>query len=327
MQIDPAIVLDETTSFVQNGYLFVLSSALNNAAGNYTAESSYGLQKSGDVVKVDGTDITLTEKGIYTFRIENKKVGEKAYSKLIVLNKGVKIGETSLMELTNTDGAPVGHRYLWFSNINVKAGLQVYPELPADPVTPPTGGGGGYIPTTPADPLPAAKTDATNNVNNYVKPAEYEEAEAAEIKAIMDKAAADIKNAKTEEEVKAIEEAAKAEIDKIETAAEKAVIRTVEDTKFKARSKATTLNGKKAIKITWNVPEGMDFDGFEIYRSTEKYKGFGTEPIFTTTKQQYTNNKGLEVGKTYYYKVRAFKYVNDEKAYTEYSYKAIRTVK
>lgn len=192
-------------------------------------------------------------------------------------------------------------------------------------ITPPSGGG-IYVPPT-ADPLPAAKTEATNNVNNYVKPAKYEEAEAAEIKAIMDKAAADIKNAKTEEEVKAIEEAAKAEIDKIETAEEKAIIRTVEATKFKARSKATTLNGKKAIKVTWTVPEGMDFDGFEIYRSTEQYKGFGTKPIFTTTKQQYINNKGLEVGKTYYYKIRAFKYVNDEKVYTEYSYKAIRTVK
>lgn len=188
----------------------------------------------------------------------------------------------------------------------------------------PNYGGGGSTVTTPLD---TAKSEASKAVSEYVKSSDYEAAEQAEIKAITEKAMADIKNAKTEAEVKTIEAAAKAEIDKLETAEEKAIIRTVEATKFKARSKATTLNGKKAIRVTWNVPEGMEFDGFEVYRSTEKYKGFGTEPIFITQNQKYTNNKGLEVGKTYYYKVRAFKYVNDEKVYTEYSYKAIRTVK
>lgn len=188
----------------------------------------------------------------------------------------------------------------------------------------PNYGGGGSTVTTPLD---TAKSEASKAVSEYVKSSDYEAAEQAEIKAITEKAATDIKNAKTEAEVKTIEAAAKAEIDKLETAEEKAIIRTVEATKFKARSKATTLNGKKAIRVTWNVPEGMEFDGFEVYRSTEKYKGFGTEPIFITQNQKYTNNKGLEVGKTYYYKVRAFKYVNDEKVYTEYSYKAIRTVK
>ena len=54
---------------------------------------------------------------------------------------------------------------------------------------------------------------------------------------------------------------------------------------------------------------------------------FRTKPIFISKTQKYTNNKGLEVGKTYYYKVRGFKYVNDEKVYTEYSLKAWRTVK
>lgn len=189
-----------------------------------------------------------------------------------------------------------------------------------------SGGGISYIPPA-TDSLPAVKTESTKAVESYVKPADYEDAEAAEIKAIMDKAAADIKNAKTEEEVKAIEAAAKAEIDKLETAEEKAVIRTVEATKFKAVSKVTKLNGKKAIKITWNVPADMEFDGFEVYRSTKKNSGFGKKPIFTTTKRQYTNNKGLKKGKTYYYKVRAYKYVNDEKVYTEYSFKAIRTLK
>jgi len=70
----------------------------------------------------------------------------------------------------------------------------------------------------------------------------------------------------------------------------------------------------------------MDFDGYEVYRSTRRYSGFGTEPFFTTSKTQYINNKGLKKGETYYYKVRGFKFVNDEKVYTEHSFKAWRTI-
>lgn len=184
-----------------------------------------------------------------------------------------------------------------------------------------------YYPTIPTDSLKAARTEAIKAVTDYVNPADYEEAQQAEIKTIVDNAKKNIEAAKTADEIKAIEAAAKAELDKLETAEEMALIRTIEGTQFTARSKATTLNGKKAIRVTWNKPADLDFDGYEIYRSTERYKGYGTEPFFTTTNQKYTNNKGLKVGKTYYYKVRGFKYVNDEKVYTEYSLKAWRTVK
>lgn len=183
-------------------------------------------------------------------------------------------------------------------------------------------GGYGYT-----DPLRAAKDKAIKEVTNYVGAAGYEEAQQAEIKTIVDNAKKDIEAAKTADEIKAIEAAAKAELDKLETAEEMALIRTIQQTQFKARSKATTLNGRKAIRVTWNKPADLEFDGYEVYRSTERYKGYGTEPFFTTTNQKYTNNKGLKVGKTYYYKVRGFKYVNDEKVYTEYSLKAWRTVK
>ena len=105
------------------------------------------------------------------------------------------------------------------------------------------------------------------------------------------------------------------------------LIAEVENTRFSARSQLTTLNGKKAIKVTWDVPEGMEFDGFAVYRSTKRDSGYGKKPFWTTTKTSYINNKDLKVGQTYYYKVRAFKYINDEKIYTEYSYKAWRTVK
>ena len=190
-------------------------------------------------------------------------------------------------------------------------------------------GGGGFV--TPAEtPLDKAKTEANTAISAAASANKYDDAEQAEVKAILDKAAADIKNAKTEEEVKAIREAAQAEIDKVLTTEEKAQIKavgSVDKEIFKAKSKYSKLRGKRAIKLTWNIPDGMKFDGFEIYRSTKKFSGYGKTPYFTTTKTSYINSKDLVKGKTYYYKVRAFVIINGEKFYTDYSTKAFRTMK
>ena len=185
-------------------------------------------------------------------------------------------------------------------------------------------GGGTFVPVAPADPLPTVKAEAADAVKDYVNTENYTEEAAAEIQAILEQAEKDIEAAKTAEEVKAVEEAVKAKLDAVETAEK--VIAKVESIKFKASSKKTTLKGKAAIKITWNAPE-MDLDGYEVFRSTKKNSGYGKKPIFTTAKTSYTNNKGLKAGKTYYYKVRGFKYVNGEKVYTEWSTKAWRTIK
>ena len=191
-------------------------------------------------------------------------------------------------------------------------------------------GGGGFVVIPTETPLDKAKTEANTAISAAASTNKYDEAEQAEVKAILDKAAADIKNAKTEEEVKAIQEAAQAEIDKVLTTEEKAQIKAVKGVDkeiFKAKSKYSKLKGKRAIKVTWNVPNGMKFDGFEIYRSTKKYSGYGKTPYFTTTKTSYINSKGLVKGKTYYYKVRAFVIINGEKVYTDYSTKAFRKIK
>ncbi len=177
--------------------------------------------------------------------------------------------------------------------------------------------------------LKAAKTQAASDVVNYVDTADYEEAEQAEIKTIIDKAKSDIEAAETVEEVKAIEAAVKEQLDKIETAAEKALIKFIGEIKLAARSKQVTLkNGKKAVKITWKTVEGekVDFDGVEIYRSVKRYSGYGKKPIYTSKSDRYYNT-AIKTGTKYYYKVRGFKYVNDEKVYTQYSLKAWRTVK
>ena len=79
--------------------------------------------------------------------------------------------------------------------------------------------------------------------------------------------------------------------------------------------------------VTWNAPANVEFDGFDVFRSTKKLSGFGKKPFFTTKNNSYTNNKGLKAGNTYYYKVRAFKIVNGRKVYTNWSTKAWRTIK
>ena len=199
-------------------------------------------------------------------------------------------------------------------------------------------GGGSYYPYTPSTPSkPAApnldktKTDSTTALNAAATANKYDAAEQAEVKKILDKANADIKNAKTEAEVKAIQEAAQAEIDKILTTEEKATVAAldnVEKRDFETKSKVITRKGgKKVIRLTWTAPDGVDVDGYEIFRSTKKNSGFGKKPYFTTSNTSYTNTKDLKTGKTYYYKVRAFVVINGERVYTDYSMKAFRTIK
>ena len=205
-------------------------------------------------------------------------------------------------------------------------------------ITNPSSGGGSYYPYTPSTPSkPAApnldktKTDSTTAINAAATANKYDAAEQAEVKKILDKANADIKNAKTEAEVKAIEEAAQAEIDKVLTTEEKATVAAldnVEKRDFETKSKVITRKGgKQVIRLTWTAPDGVDVDGYEIFRSTKKNSGFGTKPYFETTNTSYTNTKNLKPGKIYYYKVRAFVVINGERVYTDYSMKAFRTIK
>ena len=201
-----------------------------------------------------------------------------------------------------------------------------------------TSSGGSYYPYTPSTPstpsapgLDKTKTDSTTALNAAATVNKYDAAEQAEVKKILDKANADIKNAKTEAEVKAIEEAAQAEIDKILTTEEKAIVAVldnVEKRDFGTKSKVITRKGgKKVIRLTWTAPDGVDVDGYEIFRSTKKNSGFGTKPYFETTNTSYTNTKNLKPGKIYYYKVRAFVVINGERVYTDYSLQAFRTIK
>ena len=89
--------------------------------------------------------------------------------------------------------------------------------------------------------------------------------------------------------------------------------------------KTVNVSGK-AVKVTWKKVSGAS--GYKLYRSTKKngsYKLVKTVKGYKTVK--YTNKK-LKKGKTYFYKVRAYKTVGKKKVYGSYSsYKSVKVRK
>ena len=78
----------------------------------------------------------------------------------------------------------------------------------------------------------------------------------------------------------------------------------------------------KGVKVTWTAPR-VKAGGYEVWRATSKN---GKYTKVKTTKNLYYNNTGLKVGKTYWYKVRAYKMVNGKKVYTKFSAKVSKKV-
>ena len=335
--------------------------AVTNANG-YSVQLYKDGQPQGSSVSVTGTSqtFTITEAGSYTFKVKAKGTGNYAdssesaasssltfYAVTFETNGGTASGGGTFEEntqVTVTATPNSGYHFVrWTENgAEVSTSASYSFTLTADRTltavfgrNSSSGGGsssGPYTPSTPSKPaapnLDKTKTDSTTALNAAATANKYDAAEQAEVKKILDKANADIKNAKTEAEVKTIEEAAQAEIDKILTTEEKAIVAAldnVEKRDFKIKSKVITRkSGKKVIRLTWTAPDGVDVDGYEIFRSTKKNSGFGKKPYFTTSNTSYTNTKGLKAGKTYYYKVRAFVVINGERVYTDYSLKAKR---
>lgn len=75
-----------------------------------------------------------------------------------------------------------------------------------------------------------------------------------------------------------------------------------------------------SVKLTW--PKVSNVSGYEIYRSTSKN---GTYSKITTTSNLNYINKKLSKKKTYYYKIRTYKTVNNKKIYGSYS--SIKSIK
>lgn len=71
-----------------------------------------------------------------------------------------------------------------------------------------------------------------------------------------------------------------------------------------------------SIKISWNGVTGAV--GYEVYRATSST---GTYSLISRTTAKSYSNTGLTTGKTYYYKVRAYKTSGTTRVYGSFSYK------
>lgn len=80
------------------------------------------------------------------------------------------------------------------------------------------------------------------------------------------------------------------------------------------------FNGKN--KISWKKVSGVS--GYRIYRSTSKDSGYKLIKTLTDDDKISYYDSDISKKKTYYYKVRAYKTVNDKKVYGKYS--TIKTV-
>lgn len=87
-----------------------------------------------------------------------------------------------------------------------------------------------------------------------------------------------------------------------------------------AAPKVSVKKGRRSATIKWSGVKGAS--GYQAYRSTKK--GGGYKKIADVKKKSYAD-KGLKRGKTYYYKVRAYRIVNKKRVYGSFSAaKAVR---
>ncbi len=77
------------------------------------------------------------------------------------------------------------------------------------------------------------------------------------------------------------------------------------------KATAATYN---SVKLTWTATAGAG--GYEVWRSTSSASGYA---LAATVAGASATSSGLATGKTYYYKVRAYRTVNSVKVYGAYS--------
>ncbi len=109
------------------------------------------------------------------------------------------------------------------------------------------------------------------------------------------------------------------------TASQKKIIAKVKAMDIKYTS-AKYNKSKKTYTIKFKkTNKSYRLDGYQIYRSTKKSKGY--TKVGTTSKLTWTDKSLGKKGKTYYYKVRGYRKVAGKTYYTNWSSKKKLTVK
>lgn len=98
----------------------------------------------------------------------------------------------------------------------------------------------------------------------------------------------------------------------------------VKSVQIKASSALQRSGSKRKVKLSWRLSEKVDGLKYQIYKSQKRNSGY--KKCFTTSKQTFTNTSGLKKGKTYYYKVRGYKYLGGKYYYTAWSNVSYRKI-
>lgn len=98
----------------------------------------------------------------------------------------------------------------------------------------------------------------------------------------------------------------------------------VKSVQIKASSALQRSGSKRKVKLRWTLSEKVDGLKYQIYKSQKRNSGY--KKCFTTSKQTFTNTSGLKKGKTYYYKVRGYKYLGGKYYYTAWSNVSYRKI-
>lgn len=75
--------------------------------------------------------------------------------------------------------------------------------------------------------------------------------------------------------------------------------------------------GYNKVKLTWSGVDGAS--GYRVYRSTSKTSGFKKIKSVTSNSKVTYSNSGISCGTTYYYKVRAYRLIDGNYYFGEYS--------
>ena len=78
-----------------------------------------------------------------------------------------------------------------------------------------------------------------------------------------------------------------------------------------------TSSGDKSIKLSWNAVPGAS--GYMVYRSTSNSGVYSAVKTITSGRTVSFTNSGLTKNKTYYYKVKAYRWVNGNRIYSNNS--------
>lgn len=133
-----------------NGELFEVTLGLKDANGEYVSEAVSMTQKIGDVFKVTTSwasnfSASVTRKGIYTYQWKMFIDGGKTYVKFTLSQGNREIASTGNIDfdtiVTSDTKNPIASqtdvsvKYLWFCNVQVANGVDVYTELPTVKLT------------------------------------------------------------------------------------------------------------------------------------------------------------------------------------------------